>query len=345
MQNSETNKPEIKLPSSVVDKDDHLFIPEYLKSDEIPWEKSIAHRFLEKPGEHLIEIGITGSGKTQGLYYLLNGILDYSPDETILWITCGKSAEELKLMQFMPTNFLFPQGRDVTIELYKRTYPWTTYQFKAIPDIFRHIDKGKINILCLAPYFPDPEEYSIVITEFFKTLIILARDGEIPTPLAIFIDEFQMVAPAKGQALNDMHAMGGRWMQRNLDQLRSMRIRIVAAAQSWKRVLQGVRTSFSCIMIRQGAEFPANEIKRLAAANDYWQALDIKDMCFAFRNRFYTDPMTLPTYGDGWVVGRITYGDFTGRQRVRSMSVDDLIDLYKKKSKRDEPVDDDSDAD
>jgi len=315
---------------------DELFVPSFIQSDDIPWEKSIAYRFLAKPGEHLIEIGITGSGKTQGLYYLLNGILDYSKGETILWITCGKSSEELKLMQFMPTNFLFPKGRNVKIELYKKVYPWTTYQFRSIPDIFEHIDKEKINILCLAPYFPDPEEYSIVITEFFKTLIVLARDGVIPTPLAIFIDEFQMVAPARGQALNEMHSMGGRWMQRNLDQLRSMGIRIVAAAQAWKRVLQGVRMSFSCIMIRQGAEFPANEIKRLAMANDNWQALNIKDMRFAFRNRFYTDPMTLPTYGDGWVVGKVTYEDFTGRQRVRDIDIDELLDSYKKKPKHTE---------
>lgn len=321
-----------------------LIKPAFFESEELPWEKSIAHRFLRKPGEHLLEIGITGSGKTQGLYYLLNGILDYSKDETILWITCGKSSEEMKLMQFMPTNFLFPKGRNVKIELLKPVYPYVTYEFSSIPDIFKHIDKGKINILCLAPYFPDPEEYSIVITEFFKTLIVLARDGVIATPLAIFIDEFQMVAPARGQALNEMHSMGGRWMQRNLDQLRSMQIRIVAAAQSWKRVLQGVRTSFSCIMIRQGAEFPANEIKRLAEANDVWQAMNLTDMRFAFRNRFYTDPMTLPTYGDGWTVGKVTYEDNTGRQRVSNVSIDELIDSFKKKSKQHRLSDADDDV-
>lgn len=303
---------------------------------EIPWEKSIVKWFLKKPGEHLIEVGITGSGKTQGLYYLLNGILDYNPTETILWITCGKSSEELKLMQFMPCNFLFPYRRNIRIDLVEGQghYFWEGYQFTNIPEIFEHINKGRINILCLAPYFPDPEEYSIVITEFFKALIVLARDGKIATPLAIFIDEFQMVAPARGQALNDMHNMGGRWMQRNIDQLRSMGIRIVAAAQSWKRVLQGVRTSFGCIMIRQGAEFPANEIKRLAEGNERWQALEKHEMIFTFRNRFYSEPMQLPSYGDGRAVGKISYDDDTGRGRVSELPIDELIDSYKKKSKQ-----------
>lgn len=301
---------------------------------DIPWEKSIIKWFLEKPGEHLIEVGITGSGKTQGLYYLLNGILDHNKAETILWITCGKSSEELKLMQFMECNFLFPYRRGINIKLDKETYPYEMYQFVTIPEIFEHINRGRINILCLAPYFPDPEEYSIVITEFFKSLIVLARDGKIATPLAIFIDEFQMVAPARGTALNEMHNMGGRWMQRNIDQLRSMGIRIVAAAQSWKRVLQGVRTSFGCIMIRQGAEFPANEIKRLAMGNERWQAMEKHEMVFTFRNRFYSEPVSLPSYGDGRQVGKIRYDDDTGRMRVSNLPVDDLIDSYKKPSKQ-----------
>jgi energy-coupling factor transporter ATP-binding protein EcfA2 len=299
-------------------------------SHEIDWADAMKNRFLKNPGEHLLEIGITGSGKTQGLYHILNGILDYSKSETILWITCGKSAEELKLMQFGKTHYLFPTRRGIAIDLYEETYPYTSYEFTSIADIFRHINKGTINILCLAPYFPDPEDYSLVITEFFKNLIVLARKGVIPTPLAIFIDEFQMVAPARGQALNEQHGIGGRWMQRNLDQLRSMGIRIVAAAQSWRRVLQGVRTSFSCIMIRQGAEFN-NDIPRLMAQNDKWQALGKKEMVFAFRNRFYSDVQTLPSYGDGEIIGRIEFTDSTNRQIVSELSIDDLLDSYKKK--------------
>jgi hypothetical protein len=307
-------------------------IPHTAEND-INWSDSIRSHFLSKPGEHALEIGITGSGKTQGLYHLLNGILDFSKSETILWVTCGKSAEELKLMQFLPCNFLFPARRSIEVKLLKGTYPYTSFEFRTIPEIFRHIDKGKINILCLAPYYPDPEEYSLVITEFFRTLIVMARDGVIPTPLAIFIDEFQMVAPARGQALNEQHGIGGRWMQRNLDQLRSMGIRIVAAAQSWRRVLQGVRTSFGCIMIRQGAEFN-NDIPRLMQGNDRWQALGKEDMVFAFRNRFYSDIMKLPTYGDGTEVGSIRYVDHTNRQRVVDMDIDELLDSYKKKPRK-----------
>jgi energy-coupling factor transporter ATP-binding protein EcfA2 len=304
---------------------------------EIDWSSAIKNRFLSKPGEHLLEIGITGSGKTQGLYHLLNGILDYSKEETILWITCGKSAEELKLMQFMPVNYLFPMRRSIEIKLYQKTYPYVSYEFSSIPNLFKHIDKKKINILCLAPYYPDPEEYAIVITELFRHLILIARNGGVPTPLAIFIDEFQMVAPARGQQLNEQHMLGGRWMQRNLDQLRSIGIRIVAAAQAWKKVLQGVRMSFGCIMIRQGAEFPSNELRRLAMANDKWQALGKEDMVFAFRNRFYSDVMRLPTYGDGYVVGSITYLDNTARTYEDNRDLDVVIDSYKKKNKRQKP--------
>jgi hypothetical protein len=301
---------------------------------EIDWTSTLRKRFLSKPGEHLIEVGITGSGKTQGLYHVLNGILDYSKNETILWITCGKSAEELKLLQFMPCHFLFPHKREVVIRLKQETMNYSSYAFTSIPDIFRHIDKGKINILCLEPYFPDPEEYAVVITLFFQALIVMAKDGLLPTPLAIFIDEFQMVAPARGQALNDQHAMGGRWMQRNLDYLRSIDVRIVAAAQAWKKVLGGVRMSFGHIMIRQGAEFPANELKRLAQANERWQALAKEECVFAFRNRFYSDTMAIPPYGDGMDVGSIQYIDHTGRQRIEDIPLDEMLDSMKKGGKK-----------
>jgi len=304
--------------------------------EEIPWERAIRKHFLEKPGEHLIEVGITGSGKTQGLYYLLNGILDHNPNETILWITCGKSSEELKLMQFMPTNFLYPYRRGLKIDLYQKTYPWEMYQFTTLPEMFQHVNKGRLNILTLAPYYPDPDEYSIIAMELFKALIVLARDGKIIIPLAIFIDEFQMFAPARGQALTEHHKLGGVWMQRNIDQLRSIGIRIVAATQSWKRVLQGVRTSFGCIMIRQGAEFPANEIKRLAEGNENWQGLEKQEMIFTFRNRFYSEHIQLPSYGDGKEVGKITYDDQTGRMRVSDLPIDDLIDSYTKSHKQHE---------
>jgi len=316
----------------------------YIKSPlatDIDWTDAIKSKFLKKVGEHLLEIGITGSGKTQGLYHLLLGILEYSKDETILWISCGKSSEELTLMRYMPCNFLYPQRRSFEIKLFKETYPYTSYEFLNIPEIFNHIDKGKINILCLAPYFPDPEEYAIVITEFFKDLIKIAKKGTIPTPLAIFIDEFQMVAPAQGQALNDQHSIGGRWMQRNLDQLRSIGIRIVAAAQAWKKVRQGVRTSFGCIMIRQGAEFPANEIKRLAQANDTWQALGREDMVFAFRNRFYSDPIKLPSYGDGYEIGTIEFIDSTERNQMSTVSIDELLEMNRKPERKQKTVDED----
>ncbi len=316
-------------------------LPERIQTSEIDWDAAMRNRFLKKPGEHLIEIGITGSGKTQGLYHILNGIIDFSKDETILWISCGKSAEELKLLQFMPCNFLFPKKRSIEVKINQPVKDYTSYAFLSIPDIFRHIDKGKINILCLEPYFPDPDDYALVITEFFKTLIVMAKYGEVVTPLAIFIDEFQMVAPARGQALNEQHAMGGRWMQKNLDQLRSIGVRIVAAAQAWKKVLGGVRMSFGYIMIRQGAEFPPNELRRLSAANERWQALQKEEMVFAFRNRYYSDPIAIPPYGDGRDIGTIMYIDGTKRQRVLDVPIDDMLDGYQNKKKKSLPDEED----
>lgn len=312
-------------------------LPPLPSSHEINWNDTVRKKFLSKPGEHALEVGMTGSGKTQGLYHILNGILDYSPDETILWISCDKSAEELKLLQFGTCNFLHPANRDIKIKINEGVDVYKNYvvtEFNSIPDIFRHVDKGKINVLCLASFYPDPEQYAVVITELFVNLITMARKNMVPRPLAIFIDEFQMLAPAQGQALNDTHSLGGRWMQKNIDQLRSMQIRIVAAAQSWKKVRTGVRGSFACIMIRQGAEFPITEIKRLAAQNEKWAMLNREEMVFAFRTRFYSDIIILPDYGDGWKVGDITYVDNTNRMILNEMNIDDMIDSRLKKKDR-----------
>jgi hypothetical protein len=87
-------------------------------------------------------------------------------------------------------------------------------------------------------------------------------------------------------------------------------------------------------MIRQGAEFPPTEIKRLAMGNERWQAMEKHEMIFTFRNRFYSEPVSLPTYGDGRQVGKITYNDDTGRMRVNDLPIDEVIDSYKKPSRQ-----------
>src|SRR5690606_24955738 len=52
-----------------------------------------------RPGQHLCEIGRPGPGKTQGLYYLVDKIME-AGREQILWFDIGKGDEILTLPHY-----------------------------------------------------------------------------------------------------------------------------------------------------------------------------------------------------------------------------------------------------
>ncbi|AKB79088.1 hypothetical protein MSHOH_2605 [Methanosarcina horonobensis HB-1 = JCM 15518] len=76
------------------------------------WEEKLFKEFIPSPGQHGLEIGNTGSGKTTLMYWLLYGFLNartqLPPDlwETLLWFDRGKSSEVLQLSRMAPVRLV-----------------------------------------------------------------------------------------------------------------------------------------------------------------------------------------------------------------------------------------------
>ncbi|HPE45749.1 MAG TPA: hypothetical protein PK380_07735, partial [Deltaproteobacteria bacterium] len=232
-------------PYALLDEGDSL--------DQRPIDvEGLREQFFEDPGGHILSISITGSGKTNRLAYLADGFVNWT-DETILWIDCGKSDEFLTLAQMgRPLHFLIPAGCDIEIDLkdvvtYKDhgrkitvdlgEVEITRAEINTPRDIWHQMKRSSINILVIQPFFLEYEQYSKYMARVFTELIydahhkVFRRLGLLP--LTIFCDEFQDICPSKAISLDDVHLRAAKTIAFNLKKLRSIGIRIAAAAQAW----------------------------------------------------------------------------------------------------------------
>lgn len=46
------------------------------------WYWAFVKRYIQNPGQHLCTLGRTGTGKTQGLYWMVDLFREYAPDES-----------------------------------------------------------------------------------------------------------------------------------------------------------------------------------------------------------------------------------------------------------------------
>lgn len=264
--------------------------------------------YLKKPGQHLLEIGQTGRGKTQGLYYILDGIIAKNPNEKIVWVDTGKTSELLTLARFKPLHLLIPEGCDIEInprgELpngITRTY------ITSHSDAWDNLDSDAINVISVSRFIRRHAPYARVISKLFQALIDYAYDYHLPVPLAVFIDEAQFVMPSKAVAYNTQHLRAGLDVAAALFTLRSLQVRFVAATQGWNLINPPGRMSFPWFFIRGGTYFTGDQ-PRLSKFNELWAPIPQTDGYIAAPDRSFSDKLTgLPFYGDGISLGSVNY--------------------------------------
>ena len=268
------------------------------------WLKKFAKDFLKKPGEHLLEIGITGSGKTQGLYWILDGLI-HNSKETIVWFDSGKSSEILTLAKFKPLKLIIPQTLDIEIET-DHDFDIEKHYFSDFPEIWRVLDEDRINVISIWPFILEPILFTEIVAKIFRQLIRLAHEYKIQVPLAIFYDEFHTVAPARGHGLSDKHYKYGSIIQLNVERLRSLKIRFIGTTQNWTKIKRGVRDCFNWLMCRRGACFN-NDQPKLMRFNPLFEKLQTDECIMVYPTRIFSDIIKLPKYEDGESLGRVRY--------------------------------------
>lgn len=257
----------------------------------VNWLNKFEKEFLRKPGEHLLEIGITGSGKTQGLYWICDGIVNVGK-EAVVWFDLGKGNEIAVLSRFKPLKIFYPYECKVEVKGLEVEFK----PFDFVDEIWLELNPSKINIVSLEPFIDDPEVYSRIMATIFKRLVRLSHAGEIYNPLTVFIDEFHNVAPGKGQGMTDNHYRVGAYVQKNVERLRSLRIRLVASTHGITKIRKGVRTSFNWLMIRRISDRIGQEITRLEKYLDIFQTLANDEAVIVYPTKTYSDRIKLPYY-------------------------------------------------
>lgn len=197
------------------------------------------------------------------------------------------------------------------------------YDIEQVPfsnpsQIWRALDRDRINVICIQRFLVDPSKFSQVVGKIFKTLILDSFNYEIhpknaaPSILlpriTIFIDEINNIAPSKGQGSGTREeSNAGAWIQQNIEQLRSQNIRLVGSVHGWRKVRPGVRSSFNTHVALPGAYYPSSEKPKLSRFNPLFEKLETGLACVVFDKDIFSDPIRIPWLGEGKDLGYILY--------------------------------------
>lgn len=249
---------------------------------------ALIFNFVKKPGQHLLELGRTGTGKTNFLYWLIDMFREYAPREAIVWFDIGKAQYNEKtgesgneiltlLYYFGAARIISLDGCTVEIDS-RRDFDIEYIQVSNVREIWRHCKPDKINIVCLEPFLNNDVIHAKLMSEIIDSLVWLANRGWIHRPLAVFYDELHNVWPSSGHGIYDNRKAAGIQRRSNnqakkaIQKLRSTGIRIVGSTHQWTQVYKSVRLSFEWLVPRRGTIF-SNDVSDLAKYNPRWKRM------------------------------------------------------------------------
>jgi hypothetical protein len=277
---------------------------------QIDWNKRIEEKFFRIPGQHMLIIGTTGTGKTNSMIYIMLGLLAINPRETIVWIDVGKTSEILLLAQFKPLRIIIPKGMrmDIVIndEWKDKIYDIDVVEADNYFHVWRLLDKECINVVSWRRFFFTTKTYTDFIGGLFGSLIELACNQDILTPLSIFCDELQLIVPEKGNQIDMNHYTAGGVVQMNVELLRGADIRLVGAGQANTKIRKGVRDEMQWKGIKKGCYFEGDHFK-LRDFNNLFQKLRPEQLIIADPFQDFSHKIIVPFYGVGKWIGRIRY--------------------------------------
>jgi hypothetical protein len=320
------------------------------------WQAKLSREFIHVPGQHALEIGNTGAGKTSIMYWLLDGFLqarDSLPSaswETLVWFDRGKSSEILQISRMAPIRLLIPEGCDIDITFFTDEHgdeiPHEDIEkryFQDPKEIWQQLDRDRVNIVCLQRFILHPSLVAPTTAKLFESLILAAMGynlhphgypKNILSPrIALFLDELNNIAPSRGQGFNgDQQA--GAILQHNIEQLRSQNVRIVASAHGWRKLRPGIRSSFQFLISLRGANYASAEQPKLYRFNRLFEKLEPGQAIIAFPTKTFTDKIRIPWYGKGEDLGYIRYighlePEKKAHSKRESLNMEDLITALK----------------
>ena len=182
----------------------------------------------------------------------------------------------------------------------------TVQNFNRIADIWDMLKPGHVNVVSYERYITDPVVFTRATGKLFTDLIERAYNYSLPVPLAVFVDELQNVAPSTGNAISADHYRLGGILQKNIELLRSQRVRICTGLQNWVKTRPGIRAEFNWNIGKRGADYN----HEMPSVHQYLPKLSVlkqaEAMIISPEKRF--NGLTLiPEYPAGPAIGQIRY--------------------------------------
>ncbi|MFA4974059.1 MAG: hypothetical protein WC683_15720 [bacterium] len=267
------------------------------------WQERIRREWVMRPGQHIMEIGIPGTGKTNGLAWLEEALVEHVKSVQV-WFDCCKSSEILMLSTLGPVQVLIPAGMELEIRHLKKDLDITITEVEDLKDPWPLLERDRINVISFEPYTTSPAVFVGLMRDLFDDLVKKAQRYALPTPMDIFFDEFHRVAPSKGYGIfedDDKHVQN---MIANIERLRSSEIRFAVSTQGYNKIHKGVRMAFNYFLARRGTDVDNGKMKRYLLLHE---KLETDEAVFWFENKDYSDVLHLPFYGDGKNLGQVRY--------------------------------------
>jgi len=304
------------------------------KARRANWLNMFRKGFVHNFGQHMLICGITGSGKTQAMFWVLHELKMAEEDgkkrkEAVVWFDTGKSdiikgsTEFLTLLAFEDLNVLVPKGCDVHIKNEEIADMVKIQEFK-LNNFWDKIERRRINVACIEPFLrTDTVLYGKVFVDLFTQLVDKAHNLQIKTPMAMFFDEFHRLCPARIQdAVSGEHYKLGGIIQMNIERLRSLGIRFVASTHGITKMKAAVRSSFQWRLYKRYIGGLSDE-DRMKDYKPLLMKLKEDEAIISYPNGTFSDILSLPFYGyfGGFVEykGEIT-DDFIANSNKKSQT-------------------------
>jgi len=268
------------------DNDEDLLLDNQETVDKIL--KFFITRFVKNPGQHLLELGSTGTGKTNFLYWLIDLFKEYAPREALVWFDIGKaqynqytgeSGNEILtlLYYFGAVRIITLTGCDVKI-ISEQDYDIEYIHVDNPQMIWKYCKPDRLNIVSIDPFILDDVTHASVLAVIFERLVWLANRGWIHRPLAVIYDEIHNVCPSQGHGIYEdrkasaIQKKTNNQFKKNLQKLRSTGIRFISTTHQWTQLYKPVRLSFEWLVPRRRTLF-ANDAPDLARFNPRWKKM------------------------------------------------------------------------
>lgn len=278
------------------------------KARRANWLNMFRKGFVHNFGQHMLICGITGSGKTQAMFWVLHELKTAEEDgkkrkEAVVWFDTGKSdiirgsTEFLTLLAFEDLNVLVPKGCDVHIKNEEIADMVKIQEFK-LNNFWDKIERRRINVACIEPFLrTDTVLYGKVFVDLFTQLVDKAHNLQIKTPMAMFFDEFHRLCPARIQdAVSGEHYKLGGIIQMNIERLRSLGIRFVASTHGITKMKAAVRSSFQWRLYKRYIGGLSDE-DRMKDYKPLLMKLKEDEAIISYPNGTFSDILSLPFYG------------------------------------------------